>query len=146
MKILKYFFIAFGLGLFLHPSAQAQTNIVVRNLFASSTLIQDSVSEKAQVRITFFVNRPDQIARIDFKIGKTVETGEVFAGTAGIEKRGTKYYSVFNNWYVELKGEKITLYWIGDKAQISNAKYVSVTLQGSDGNYTLPVYSFIRNF
>jgi hypothetical protein len=107
----------------------------------------DSLEYKyAHIRISFIVNRPEDVARVIFKIGKNINTDEVFSGTATIQMHRKKLFSVFNGQYEKLLGDKVIINWVGDKSVLKNAKYVTLQIQTSDGVLSNREFTFVRLF
>jgi hypothetical protein len=143
---MKHIFFALIVSLGLHPAVQAQVNVQAKELFASKTVVTDSTGEHMQVRITFLVSRPDQAARVYFKIGRNIDTHEVVYGTAIIEMRGKKLYAIYNGAVTPLSGDKVTLIWKGDKAKYADAGYVTIQVQAATGALSDRIFCPVQRF
>jgi len=146
IPFIKYTKLALILSFLTMTMLQAQTNLQVKDLFASESITKDSLGEYAQVCITFLVNRPEQVARVEFKIGENVDTQEVFSGIASVEMHGNKLYAMFNGKPVKLMGDKVTIYWIGEKAIYKDVKYVTIRVQANDGRISDRAFCYVRYF
>jgi len=146
IRLIRIIALALIIALAGNTLLQAQTKMQVTDLFASEKVKLDSLTEYSEVYITFLINRPDQAARVDFKIGKEVDSGDVFSGTATIEMRGNNFYAVFDGKSIQLYGDKITIRWVGDKAKYKDAKYVTLRVQANDGTLSDRAFCFVRFF
>jgi hypothetical protein len=132
-KVLPRFLVILMVSLFTHIMLLAQANLEVQELFASKTIVTDSTGRYMEVRMSFRVNRPEQAARIYFKIGKNIGAHDVVSGTATIEMRGKKLFAIYNGTATPLSGDKVTLVWKGDKAKYAGAAYVTLQAQAATG-------------